>query len=103
MGNKNEYEHERIEKVVLSQNSIEEEIKIWESIKSCNYKEKSILFYKTVNIDEILEQLYKAKRDNKVVEMSAKSLNVYYYSEDERRRDEEERRRREEEQRNLQK
>ena len=50
-----------------------------------------------------MEQLYKAKRDNKVVEMSAKSLNVYYYSEDERRRDEEERRRREEEQRNLQK
>ena len=44
---------------------IDEEIKIWESIKSCNYSDKSVIFNKNINVDEILKQLNKAKQEKK--------------------------------------
>lgn len=103
MGNQNlELERERREgKIELLPSAINEEIKIWESIKSCKYSEKSIVFFKTIDVNNILNQLYKAKTDNKLVEMKAKPLYIYYYSEEEKRKDEEERRKREEERKNL--
>ena len=44
---------------------IDEEIKIWESIKSCNYSDKSVIFNKNINVDEILKQLNKAIQEKK--------------------------------------
>ena len=54
---KRTYENKRILE------KIDEEIKIWESIKSCNYSDKSVIFNKNVNVDEILKQLNKYKQE----------------------------------------
>jgi hypothetical protein len=56
---KRTYENKRILE------KIDEEIKIWESIKSCNYSDKSVIFNKNINVDEILKQLNKAKQEKK--------------------------------------
>ena len=64
---------------------IDEEIKFWESIKSCNYSQKSILFDKIINADDILIQLYKAKQDKKEVKLEMFSLKIYYEREEMRK------------------
>ena len=66
---------------------IDEEIKFWESIKSCNYSQKSILFDKIINADDILIQLYKAKQDKKEVKLKTFDLSIYYKTEEERRKE----------------
>lgn len=108
MGNQKHERERREEKIELLPSAINEEIKIWESIKSCKYSEKSIVFFRTIDVNNILNQLYKAKTDNKLVEMKTKPLYIYYYSEEEKRKAEEEirkleeeRRKREEERKNL--
>ena len=84
--------------ITLSPEAVEAEIRVWESIKTCDFNQKSIIFNKTVDVDNVLYQLKKAKNDRKMVEIKAKSLYTYYYSDEERRQDQErERKRREEE------
>lgn len=94
MGQKNSNESNQ---TLFTPEAIDTEIKVWETIKSYGFSEKSIIFYKTINIDNILKQLYKAKNDHKILEIETKSLYIYYYSEEEKRRDEERRRLEEEE------
>ena len=55
---------------------IDEEIKIWESIKSCNYSDKSVIFNKNINVDEILKQLNKAKQEKKFQLLETWPLSV---------------------------
>ena len=84
--------------ITLSPESIEAEIRVWESIKTCDFTQKSVIFNKTINVDNVLFQLRKAKNDRKIVEIKTRSLYTYYYSDEERRQDQErERKRREEE------
>lgn len=64
---------------------IDEEIKFWESIKSCNYSQKSILFDKIINADDILIQLYKAKQDKKEVKLKTFDFSIYYKTKKETR------------------
>ena len=66
---------------------IDEEIKFWESIKSCNYSQKSILFDKIINADDILIQLYKAKQDKKEVQLKTFDFSIYYKTKEERRKE----------------
>ena len=66
---------------------IDEEIKFWESIKSCNYSQKSILFDKIINADDILIQLYKAKQDKKEVQLKTFDFSIYYKTLEERRKE----------------
>ena len=66
---------------------IDEEIKFWESIKSCNYSQKSILFDKIINADDILIQLYKAKQDKKEVKLKTFDFSIYYKTLEERRKE----------------
>ena len=71
----------RMENNIFIPEEIDEEIKFWESIKSCNYSQKSILFDKIINADDILIQLYKAKQDKKEVKLEMFSLKIYYETE----------------------
>ena len=67
-----DYENKRILK------KIDEEIKIWESIKSCNYSDKSVIFNKNVNVDEILKQLNKYKQEKIFKNLETWPLSVGY-------------------------
>ena len=69
---KNNYENKKI----IEQ--LDEEIKIWELIKSCNYSDKSVIFHKNINVDEILKQLNKAKQEKKFDGLETWPLSVYY-------------------------
>ena len=89
--------------IELLPNEINKEIEIWESIRSCNYSGKSSVFNKTIDVDNILKQLYKAKSDNKFAILQTKPLYAYYYSEEEKRIDEERRKLEEEERRKREK
>ena len=86
MGQKNSNESN---KTLFTPEAIDTEIKVWETIKSYGFSEKSIIFYKTINIDNILEQLYKAKNDHKILEIETRSLYINYFSEEEKRQFEE--------------
>ena len=77
----------RKENNIFIPEEIDEEIKFWESIKSCNYSQKSILFDKIINADDILIQLYKAKQDKKEVQLKTFDLSIYYKTEEERRKE----------------
>lgn len=94
MGNSNKKEPVSL---TFTPSAIDGEIKVWESIKLSGYSERSSIFNQNIDVDNVLRQLYKAKKDNKVVKIRTDSLYIYYYSEEERRKDEEERRKREEE------
>ena len=67
----------RMENNTFIPEEIDEEIKFWESIKSCNYSQKSILFNKIINADDILIQLYKAKQDKKEVKLKTFDFSIY--------------------------
>ena len=69
---KRDYENKRIIE------KIDEEIKIWELIKSCNYSNKSVIFNKNINVDEILKQLNKAKQEKKFDGLETWPLSVHY-------------------------
>lgn len=100
MGNAkfDEIDGKRRHEIMLSPEAIDGEIKLWESIKSCDYSQKSDIFRKYINVDLVLEQLHKAKQDNKVAKLETKSFYLYYLSEEEKRQiEEEERKKREEE------
>ena len=58
--------------------NIDEEINFWETIKACNYKDKSVIFNKNINIDKILIQLNKAKQEKKYEELEIWPVNVHY-------------------------
>ena len=77
----------RKENNIFIPEEIDEEIKFWESIKSCNYSQKSILFDKIINADDILIQLYKAKQDKKEVQLKTFDFSIYYKTEEERRKE----------------
>ena len=67
---------------MFSSEGIEAEIKVWELIKSCNYSDKSFLFKRNINVDNVLKELYKAKEQKKLVELKTKSLFVKYWTEE---------------------
>ena len=94
-----EIDRKRKHEIMLSPEAIDGEIKIWESIKSCDYSQKSDIFRKYIDVDSVLKQLYKAKQDNKVVQLDTLAFYLYYLSEEEKRKLEEERKKREEEER----
>ena len=75
----------RMENNIFIPEEIDEEIKFWESIKSCNYSQKSILFDKIINADDILIQLYKAKQDKKEVKLKTFDFSIYYKTKKETR------------------
>ena len=77
----------RMENNIFIPEEIDEEIKFWESIKSCNYSQKSILFDKIINADDILIQLYKAKQDKKEVKLETFDFSILYKTEEERRKE----------------
>ena len=77
----------RMENNIFIPEEIDEEIKFWESIKSCNYSQKSILFDKIINADDILIQLYKAKQDKKKVKLKTFDFSILYKTEEERRKE----------------
>ena len=77
----------RMENNIFIPEEIDEEIKFWESIKSCNYSQKSILFDKIINADDILIQLYKAKQDKKEVKLKTFDFSIYYKTKEERRKE----------------
>ena len=79
----NELEIKRKNLLMFSSEGIEAEIKVWELIKSCNYSDKSFLFKRNINVDNVLKELYKAKEKKKVVELETKSLFVNYWTEEE--------------------
>ena len=79
----NELKGERKNLLMFSSEGIEAEIKVWELIKSCNYSDKSFLFKRNINVDNVLKELYKAKEQKKVVELKTKSLFVNYWTEEE--------------------
>ena len=79
----NELEGERKNLLMFSSEGIEAEIKVWELIKSCNYSDKSFLFKRNINVDNVLKELYKAKEQKKLVELKTKSLFVNYWTEEE--------------------
>jgi uncharacterized protein (DUF1697 family) len=72
-------------KIILSPQDIEKEIKIWESIKSCGYSERSSIFRRNIDVDDVLTKLYKAKKDDKTVEITTHIFYVNYLSEEEKR------------------
>ena len=78
-----ELENERKNLLMFSFEGIEAEIKVWELIKSFNYSDKSFLFKRKINVDNVLKELYKAKEQKKVVELETKSLFVNYWTEEE--------------------
>jgi hypothetical protein len=92
-----EIDRKRKHEIMLSPEAIDGEIQIWESIKSCDYSQKSDIFRKYIDVDSVLKQLYKAKQDNKVVQLDTLAFYLYYLSEEEKRKLEEERKKREEE------
>ena len=71
MGNDQTYMEQKISEInkerkrntMLSCEEIDNEIKFWETLKNKDYPEKSELFKKNIDIDEILKQLKKAKHD----------------------------------------
>ena len=77
----------RMENNIFIPEEIDEEIKFWESIKSCNYSQKSILFDKVINADDILIQLYKAKQDKKEVKLKTFDFSILYKTKEERRKE----------------
>ena len=77
----------RMENNIFIPEEIDEEIKFWESIKSCNYSQKSILFDKIINADDILIQLYKAKQDKKKVKLKTFDFSILYKTKEERRKE----------------
>ena len=77
----------RMENIIFIPEEIDEEIKFWESIKSCNYSQKSILFDKIINADDILIQLYKAKQDKKEVKLKTFDFSILYKTKEERRKE----------------
>ena len=77
----------RMENNIFIPEEIDEEIKFWESIKSCNYSQKSILFDKIINADDILIQLYKAKQDKKEVKLKTFDFSILYKTKEERRKE----------------
>ena len=77
----------RMENNIFIPEEIDEEIKFWESIKSCNYSQKSILFDKIINADDILIQLYKAKQDKKEVQLKTFDFSILYKTKEERRKE----------------
>ena len=77
----------RMENNIFIPEEIDEEIKFWESIKSCNYSQKSILFDKIINADDILIQLYKAKQDKKEVKLETFDFSILYKTEEEIRKE----------------
>ena len=77
----------RMERNIFLPEEIDEEIKFWESIKSCNYSQKSILFDKIINADDILIQLYKAKQDKKEVQLKTFDFSIYYKTLEKRRKE----------------
>ena len=77
----------RMENNIFIPEEIDEEIKFWESIKSCNYSQKSILFDKIINADDILIQLYKAKQDKKEVKLKTFDFSIYYKTLEKRRKE----------------
>ena len=77
----------RMENNIFIPEEIDEEIKFWELIKSCNYSQKSILFDKIINADDILIQLYKAKQDKKEVKLETFYFSIYYKTEEESRKE----------------
>jgi len=79
----NELYDKRENLLMFSFEGIEAEIKVWELIKSFNYSDKSFLFKRKINVDNILKELYKAKEQKKVVELKTKSLFVNYWTEEE--------------------
>ena len=78
-----ELENKRKNLLMFSFEGIEAEIKVWELIKSFNYSDKSFLFKRKINVDNVLKELYKAKEQKKVVELETKSLFVNYWTEEE--------------------
>ena len=78
----NELEDKRKNLLMFSSEGIEAEIKVWELIKSCNYSDKSFLFKRNINVDNVLKELYKAKEQKKLVELKTKSLFVKYWTEE---------------------
>ena len=78
----NELEDKRENLLMFSSEGIEAEIKVWELIKSCNYSDKSFLFKRNINVDNVLKELYKAKEQKKLVELKTKSLFVKYWTEE---------------------
>ena len=92
---KEELEKQRVSNLMFSYEGIDAEIKVWESIKSCNYFKKSYLFKRKIDVDKILKELYRAKEAKKVVELKTESLFLHYMSEEERikKKEEEEQRR----------
>ena len=78
-------QEERRNEIQLSPEGIDAEIRVWESIKSCNYSERSVIFNRNVNVDNVLIQLYKAKKERKLVELKTYSLYVNYMTEEEKR------------------
>ena len=81
---KEELEKQRVSNLMFSYEGIDAEIKVWESIKSCNYFKKSYLFKRKIDVDKILKELYRAKEAKKVVELKTESLFLHYMSEEER-------------------
>ena len=77
----------RMKNNIFIPEEIDEEIKFWESIKSCNYSQKSILFDKIINADDILIQLYKAKQDKKEVKLKTFNFSIYYKTKAETRKE----------------
>lgn len=77
----------RMKNNIFIPEEIDEEIKFWESIKSCNYSQKSILFDKIINADDILIQLYKPKQDKKEVKLETFYFSIYYKTEEESRKE----------------
>ena len=85
-------ENERKNLLMFSFEGIEAEIKVWELIKSFNYSDKSFLFKRKINVDNILKELYEAKEKKKVVEIQTRSLFINYMTEEERKKLEEKKR-----------
>ena len=81
---KEELKKQRESNLMFSYEGIDAEIKVWESIKSCNYFKKSYLFKRKIDVDKILKELYRAKEAKKVVELTTESLFLHYMSEEER-------------------
>ena len=99
---RNEINIARERNIDLSSEEIDNEMKFWETIKNCNYSQKSDLFRKNIDIDEILKQLNEAKLNKKdVYFFNASAFCIYYLSEEEKRKIEEERKKREEERKKI--
>ena len=78
-----ELEDKRKNLLMFSFEGIEAEIKVWELIRSCHYSDKSFIFKRKIDVDDILKELYKAKEQKKVVELKTRSLFVNYMTAEE--------------------